>query len=211
MLLLDIGNTNVKSYDGNFVRRDSVKDFIFPKEKFYFINVNPSFETHLAKMVQAIDLTSFFSFKTAYKGMGIDRLAACYSITDGVVVDAGSAVTVDVMRKGIHKGGFIMPGLSAYKDSFANISSKLIYDLEKEITLEKLPLNTNDALLYATLKSIVLMIENSAKDLPIFMTGGDGSVLCKYLKHCSYDEMLVFKGMQKVIKEMGEHVNDSLT
>ncbi len=201
MLLLDIGNTNVKCYDGKSIERISLEGYKFPKEDFYFINVNPTLETKLESLSQAKDLSKIFRFHTEYQGMGIDRIAACYSIEEGIVVDAGSAITVDVIYQNKHQGGFIMPGFSAYKDSFANISSKLIYDLEKEITLDTLPLNTADALLYTTLKSTVLMIQDCAKDMPVYVTGGDGKRLCKYLKKSIYDEVLVFKGMQKAIDE----------
>ncbi len=201
MLLLDIGNTNVKYFDGKNTKRISLDSYTFPDEEFYYINVNPTLEDSLLNLTQSRNVSKMFRFSTHYKGIGIDRVAACYSVDDGVVVDAGSAVTVDLMECGKHQGGFIMPGFSAYKDSFANISSKLMYDLEKEITLDSLPLNTADALLYATLKSIVLMIKDCAKDMPIYITGGDGKRLCNYLPKAVYDENLVFKGMQKAIDE----------
>jgi type III pantothenate kinase len=118
-----------------------------------------------------------------------------------VVVDAGSAITVDRMRNGVHEGGFILPGFGATKDSFAKISPKLTYDLKNEIALDRLPLSTQDALLYATIKPVILAIESTAEDLPIYLTGGDGKELLAYLPQAVYREDLVFEGMQRVIKE----------
>lgn len=201
MLLLDIGNTNVKIYDGAEVRRAGVGGFGFPDTPFYYINVNPSVQEVLDRLPQATDLRGWFDFKTAYSGLGVDRIAACYSVQNGIVVDAGSAITVDRMRGGVHEGGFIMPGLSSAKDSFAKISSKLVYDPENVVDLKHLPQNTADALTYATIKPIVLMIEEIARDLPLILTGGDAGVLMHYFANAEHREDLVFEGMQKVIEE----------
>ena len=201
MLLLDIGNTNVKVYDGERTKRYPVEAFTFPDKRFYYISVNPHLEDKLAHIAHAVNLKPYFSLHSDYKGMGVDRVAACYSIVNGVVVDAGSAITVDRMRDGRHEGGFILPGFSATKDSFANISPKLTYDLKKEISLDRLPLSTQDALLYATIKPVVLSIEAVAEGLPVYLTGGDGKRLLPYLPDATYREDLVFEGMQRVIKE----------
>jgi len=201
MYLFDIGNTNIKSFHTGEIKRLDIEGFVFPESTFYYINVNPMMEQKLTKLSQAIDLQNFFDLQTEYQGIGIDRIAACYSIKNGIVVDAGSAITVDVMEDEKHLGGFILPGMRAYKESFANISSKLTLSMNTMIDLNKMPLNTNDALYYAMLKSIILMIEDTAKEKKIYMTGGDGKVLCKYLKNCIYQEDLVFQGMKTVIKE----------
>ncbi len=203
MLLLDIGNTNVKQYDGERVIREPVAAFTFPETPFCFICVNPHLEKKFAQMPQAVDLKPHFSFKTEYRGIGVDRVAACYAVEEGVVVDAGSAITVDVMRRDRHMGGFILPGFSATKDSFANISPKLTYNLHEEISLDTLPLSTEEALLYATIKPAVLTIESVANALPIYLTGGDGVRLGRYLPDAIYRENLVFEGMERVIKEKG--------
>ncbi len=203
MLLLDIGNTNIKLFDGKEVLRFDAVPKNLPRERFCYINVNPKMADALSQNRFGTDLAPMFRFKTAYSGLGIDRVAACYTVKRGVVVDAGSAITVDIMNASQHKGGFILPGICSYKDSFANISSRLICDLESEISLDSLPQNTNDALLYAALKSIVLMIDYHAAGAPVYVTGGDGRRICRYLDNAHYDENLIFKGMQKVIKETG--------
>ncbi len=201
MLLLDVGNTNIKSYENGKIHSYAVYGFKYPKEKFYYICVNPEIKEKLIVLKNAINLEDKFLFKSDYKGLGVDRVAACYTVNDGVVVDAGSAITVDLMRKGAHLGGFIMPGLSSYKDSFANISSKLILNLDQNIRFEEIPANTNEALVYGVIKPVICAIEEFAKEKKIVVTGGDGKKLCRYLKNSVYDEELVFKGMKKVIKE----------
>lgn len=199
MLLYDSGNTNIKCYkDGKVTHVDDFDEV----NQFYYINVNPK----IKDFKNGIDLASYFKLKTDYKGMGIDRVAACYSIKDGVIVDAGSAITVDVMSGGKHEGGFIMPGISAYHDSLANISSALEFDIDKDIDFDKLPKSTNQALNFAIFKSIYLMIKDVAKDKKIYFCGGDGEIFSRYFKNSVYKKDLVFDGMKRAI-----HVNNRTT
>ena len=195
MLLYDSGNTNIKCYENGKVFY--VDDFDSQKP-FYYINVNPK----IKDFKNGIDLAPYFQLKSKYKGMGIDRVAACYAIDDGVVVDVGSAITVDVMKGGFHEGGFIMPGIGAYHDSLANISTALKFDIDREINLEKLPQNTHEALNFATFKSVFLMIKEVSQNMKIYFCGGDGKILSHFFKDSVYKKDLVFEGMKKVIKEM---------
>lgn len=70
------------------------------KEKVYYICVNDAIKSSLSSKYNFIDLEPYFEFDTIYQGMGIDRVAACCTITDGMIVDAGSAITVDIMSGG---------------------------------------------------------------------------------------------------------------
>ncbi len=194
MVLYDSGNTNIKRYEDG--RVTYVDDFDV-HESFYYVNVNPK----IKDFKNGIDLAPYFKFQTDYKGMGIDRIAACYSIEDGVIVDAGSAITVDIMTSGFHSGGFIMPGIGAYKESFANISTALIFNIDKDINLKILPQNTHEALNFATFKAPYLMIKEVAIKKKIYFCGGDGIFFSHFFKNSVYEKNLVFEGMKKVIKE----------
>ncbi len=199
MLLYDIGNSSIKCYNnGKISRVDSFDE----KKCFYYINVNAKMAETLKALKHAKNLEPYFQLKTNYQGMGIDRIACCYAITDGVIVDAGSAITVDIMGKGRHKGGFILPGMRAYKESFATISSALIFDTNEAIDLKALPQNTTDALSFALFKSSYLMVKDVSDKKQIYFTGGDGKILSKFFKNSVYQEDLIFEGMKKVIKEV---------
>lgn len=196
MLLYDIGNTNIKCYkDGQITYVDDFDE----ENPFYYINVNPK----MKDFKNGIDLEPYFKLKTNYKGMGVDRRAVCYGVDDGVIVDVGSAVTVDVMSSGVHQGGFILPGIGAYKESFASISSNLIFDVDENIDLDNLPQNTHEALNFALFNSIYLTIKEVSKDKNIYFCGGDGEMISRFFKKGKYQKDLVFLGMKKVIKEMG--------
>jgi type III pantothenate kinase len=204
MYLVDIGNTNIKIYhDGKISVQKAAKEVIFPKERFYYICVNSTYHDRLKKMPQAVSLEDLIDFETAYKGMGIDRKIVCKALKNGVIVDAGSAITVDVMREGKHQGGFIMIGLSAFQQSFATISDALIYEIDEKIDLKSLPQNTNDALNFATFQAVVCAIEKVQGDLPLHFCGGDGKRLMGFFADAIYHDSLVFEGMKEVIKESG--------
>jgi type III pantothenate kinase len=204
MLLLDIGNTNIKCYDdGKIEVIKADKEVTFPKEKFYYICVNSHYHDRLKALPQAIDLAPYVTLKTDYKGLGVDRAVVSKAVRNGVIVDAGSAITVDVMRDGIHQGGFITLGLYTFQQSFATISDALIYEIDEKIDLKSLPQNTEDALNFATFQAVVCAIEKVQGDLPLLFCGGDGKKLMGFFKDAIYHDSLVFEGMKEVIKESG--------
>ncbi len=46
-----------------------------------------------------IDISSKLDKSKYYETMGVDRMVASEAIVDGIIVDAGSAVTVDIVKK----------------------------------------------------------------------------------------------------------------
>jgi type III pantothenate kinase len=200
MLLLDVGNTNIKIYqNGTIESFKADKSFDFPKERFYYICVNNDLASILKNLDQAIDLEPKIDLRSSYKGLGVDRKAVCKAVEDGVIVDAGSAITVDVMRDGVHKGGFITLGLEAFRKSFATISPNLEFTLNEKIDLLVLPNSTKDALNFATFGSICALIEQVREDLPLIFCGGDGKRLMSQFEDATFREDLVFEGMKRVI------------
>ena len=205
MILCDIGNSNVDFYHDGKVWTLSLKEFeqYMPSEKVYYINVNPQMASILKQKNDFIDIEEYFVLDTIYQGMGIDRIAACYTVKNGIVIDAGSAITVDIMLNHIHLGGYILPGLSAYSESYKNISKNLDTRLNPNIILDALPQKTEDAVSYGIVKSIVMMLEETSKNKNIFFTGGDGQFFSKFFENSIYDKTLIFRGMLKAIKEKG--------
>jgi type III pantothenate kinase len=135
MYLCDIGNSNVHlSHEGREWTVALEKFHTFSTtEELYYINVNSSMEEVLKGNKNYINLAPYLELDTIYQGMGIDRVAACYTINDGIVIDAGSAITVDIMSNGLHLGGYILPGLSASLETYRAISPALDIRLNKNI------------------------------------------------------------------------------
>ena len=203
MILCDIGNSNADFYqDGKMwsLSIDELKKASL-NDKVYYINVNDRISSWLLTKKEWINLEEYFSFDTIYVGLGIDRIAACTTVTDGVVVDAGSAITVDVMSSGIHLGGFIVPGINAYEKAFASVSERLNVQFNPHVPLDTLPQKTNDALAYGVIQSIILLLEHTCKDKRIYFTGGDGKFFSTFFSNSIYDRTLIFRGMLKAIKE----------
>jgi type III pantothenate kinase len=133
--------------------------------------------------------------------LGVDRKVLCSYIDDGVIVDAGSAITIDVMEKGEHKGGYILLGIKSFFESYENISLALKVQRDESIMIDTLPQNTSQAINSAVIKSIVLMIKDVSKDKKIYFCGGDGKMLSNYFEDAIYKKDLIFDAMKKIIKD----------
>ncbi len=203
MILCDIGNTTFHFLDG----RKSIKIPLNEKlpeltENIYFISVNKKATKKLKeKYPKAINLKRYIDFKTSYLGMGIDRMVACMASDDAIIVDAGSAITVDVMKDGKHMGGFILPGLNSYKKTYPRISKKLKFEFKENTKINTLPQSTNEAINYAILNSIITPIKDISKNKEIIFTGGDGKLLSQFFKGSIYKRNLLFTAMKRIIKE----------
>ena len=208
MILCDIGNTtfhfNIDGKEQKYLLSSSIPDF---EEKIYYVSVNDNATAKLKLTNEDIvDLEPYIDFKTKYVGMGLDRKIACCFIKNGILVDAGSAITVDIIKKGKHKGGFILPGFKAYKEIYPQISHKLQFDLNTKVNLDKIPLCTKDAISYAILKSIIEPIKKVSKKKQLTFTGGDGELLSKFFDNSIYKKDIIFENMRRII-----NANDCIT
>jgi len=201
MLLCDIGNTTYHFFKDEIVFKKFATSFNPEsiQEKVLYISVNKSLDDKLKKLDNWVDLSQFIEWNKYYKTMGIDRIFAIEAVDNCVVVDAGSALTVDVVREGEFQGGFIYPGKDAMYNTFCNISSALEYEFNFQIPLDTLPKNSVDALSYGYLK--MLYSEVTSYQLPIILTGGDAKYFSNIFHESIVDEKLIFRGMQKVIEK----------
>ena len=201
MILCDIGNTTyhflIKGKHKKYFLDEKVPKF---NEEIYFVSVNEKATKRLLKKnPHAKNINKLLNFKTSYQGLGIDIVVACSFQNNCVIVDAGSAITVDVMEESKHIGGFILLGLRRFMKSYPKISKKLKFEFEKEINLDKIPLQTKDAIQYAMLKSIILPIKEVSLNKNIIFTGGDGEVLSKFFENSVYKKDLIFENMKRII------------
>lgn len=211
MLLADIGNTNFHIYDGKEVIHLSHKEAFkrYKDKKLLYICVNASLSKKLSKVKKWEDISSMLRIKGEYPTMGIDRKAIALSKKNGIFIDAGSAITVDIVRDGEYQGGFILPGLQAYLQSYATISPALATKINPNISLKKLPNTTKDAISYGIIASIKALISNHKHHATLYFSGGDGKFLSTFFKNSIYDERLLFKGMQKGLKRYKKEYNDN--
>jgi len=201
MLLCDIGNTSYHFLDDENDYKESVSSFDPQSisEKVYYICVNKEVEKKLSNLNNWIDLSKNIDMTNYYDTMGIDRIVACEAIKNGVIIDAGSAVTVDVVKDGVFNGGFIYPGIDAMNRTYADISSALKYGFNFDVDLKKLPKNSQDAISYAYLKTIYN--EVVSQNMQIYITGGDAKRFAKIFKNANVDERLLFKSMKDKLEK----------
>ena len=214
MILADIGNSYFHIYDGEKIEHLTYEDAIdkYGDEALYYITVKHQLTSQIEEIKKWKNISSSVKIVGEYDTMGVDRKALCLSHKNGIFVDAGSAITVDVVEDGIYMGGFILPGLKAYLESYKSISSALDVDLSEELNLTyllaHLPTTTKEQISYGIIASIKALIDKhsdgkKSNNRKLYFTGGDGKFLSQYFEEAVYDQMLVFDGMQKVIGVMG--------
>jgi len=208
MILCDIGNSTYHFLENEKSFKLSVEDEL-PNlqinKKIYFISVNENASKKLLlKYPKAINIQKYFNFKTQYANtLGFDRVVSCAYISNSIIVDCGSAITVDIIKDSVHLGGFIMPGLDALKNTYAKISSKLEFNFENSINLDKIPLNTNDAINYSIINMIILPIKDiqNKYNLGITFTGENSKYIIKHFINSVFNENLIFDSMKIAIEE----------
>jgi type III pantothenate kinase len=203
MLLADIGNTHFHIYNGETVEHLSYGDAIakYQYEELCFISVKHQLSAEIEQIKSWINISSLIKIKNEYDTMGVDRKALCLSHASGVFIDAGSAITVDVMEDSIYRGGYIFPGIKAMLHSYADISPVLDVELNKKISLKQLPTTTKDGISYGIIASIKTLIDKHSHGSKLYFTGGDGKFLSTFFENAVYSELLVFDGMREALKD----------
>lgn len=150
---------------------------------------------------------------------GADRYAAllgvrAQTLNAAVVVDAGTAVTIDCVRTdGTHLGGYILPGFRLGRESVRGLFSPQlqarveasIRDSSAQIDADGKPgRDTTTALitgwtlgLCAAIDGLITRSADHLGCLPeVWMTGGDAAWISRFLQHsCRFDPDLVFAGL----------------
>lgn len=148
--------------------------------------------------------------------LGIDRLISAYAASlhanpPLIVVDAGSAITVDLVAKdGRFSGGAILPGLSMQFISLAKGTANLP-QLDHMDTEPQYPAkNTRDAIFSGVVTGATAAIdrlisnycnraEMVAETVPVVLTGGDAPTVSPRLQH-NHDRIdnLVCRGLLRL-------------
>ena len=145
--------------------------------------------------------------------LGVDRFLAmlgaleCFPNSPLLVIDAGSAVTFDVIdAKGIHQGGLIMPGLKALRESFAKFSTN-----DLSINTCELKDSTEGAWQSGTHAMLVSAINSQIHNFELKYPGGViticGGIVKEIIKELpvsvqSFDN-LVLDGLESYSQSMG--------
>lgn len=144
---------------------------------------------------------SFAGLRVAYVDparLGVDRwvamLAAIQEAAGPVCVfDCGSAITVDLVEeKGLHKGGYIVPGLGMQRESLLSNTGQI--RVEKLVNAESFGwgVSTEEAIELGLSRMVAGFIDGVVDELlerrvvpVLFLTGGDAELLLPLLKYAS--------------------------
>jgi type III pantothenate kinase len=140
------------------------------------------------------------------KALGADRIAnACGALEFGdsaVVVSAGTATVVDVVKEKVFEGGVILPGIGTMLKCLHRETSALPpVEFEGSVSV---PGRTTAECVRAgaLLASICTIKEMNRLSLPVLVTGGWGRVISQHTGY-RYVPELTFIGMLKIMKENG--------
>ncbi len=167
------------------------------------------------KMLAQQNCGSITSGYSRPESMGIDRWLALLGsadveVRDAIVVDAGSAITVDLLRKdGQHLGGAILPGFDTSVERFRGMLSVADFN-HAEIGANENPGGSTESCIhinYSTDTSDYLnqLIERwfrlLSDDAVLIVTGGDAGLVEQHTGH-DYRQLpdLVFRGMRRQLE-----------
>ncbi len=174
------------------------------------------------KAEKVTSLKQGFGLINAYENpadLGSDRwcaMIAANQLADSafIVVDAGSALTIDMVNEsGQHLGGYITPGLNMMRHSLhlrtAQVKTEKIYNSEPSLSLA----NSTTACVEAGIHlSVVKLIEavyeqesKKVKNLQCYLTGGNATLIAGLLSFkCVIIPDLVLRGLAQFTKDSQE-------
>jgi type III pantothenate kinase len=240
LLVIDIGNTRTKwalaDTAGRLQESEVCLNTDLAQANFPIAQVTKVLVANVAGEAMAQQLSQLLSplpihfatakpqacgVKNAYvANLGVDRWAALVAAWHRtkhatVVVNAGTAITIDTLADGVFLGGTIMPGLHLLRASLSENTAQLNVG---EGAYAEFPINTPDAIetgcLNAVVGAIHLMqkrLEKRSGWLPkLVMTGGDARHIARALnaqaantgaKQVIIIENLVLQGLVMLNKE----------
>jgi len=219
-IYLDIGNSNAKwKCKGEYFETPTNKfnlDKLPKSSKIWISNVSSSFAIKNRSNISLVESQKTYkSLVTLYDKpnmLGSDRwlaMIASYEMTPGeafVVVDIGTAVTIDLVNKsGQHLGGVIFPGLLKIRNTFSNfpVSHQVNTHVISQSTKGGWSIGTLD-LLVNGINQKINMLKNSAPHSKIYLTGGGVKDVEKFLDFTYvYNKSLVIDGLELYANNMG--------
>lgn len=225
VLLIDAGNTR---YEWRYLSGDKLQHGWSNYQQLQFawpepvdrcvvacVTLNPIFKELLIKKYDSKvhwlehPMSDYPDFQHCYQKperLGVDRWLAMlgarkYTQQPVLVVDAGTALTLDVLdQQNHHLGGYIVPGLRMAEHALFKSADKVRpYDDEEKTTIDTdLGQDTVSCVLHGLLLQRLGLIKETHQqhsECQIMVTGGDGESLAKQLQ-APYYRNLVLDGME---------------
>lgn len=145
--------------------------------------------------------------------LGVDRLAAAVAAVevmgcrDCLIVDFGTAITIDLVENGVFRGGNISPGMTTRFRALHDYTKRLP---ECSASEQILPVGrtTREAIEQGVMQGIVNEIEgyisrfmHTNAKLSLIFTGGDAKYFVKRIKNAKFAKCdLVFCGLNRILE-----------
>jgi type III pantothenate kinase len=236
-IYLDIGNSSFKlaehhSSGWNILFREPLKhsDQLFqfiekldPGRELVIASVRKEAERQLAERITGRTIRrlkvsqvppEYLNYNTP-ETLGMDRFLSClgaFSLSGRpvIVIDAGSACTVDYMTRGrMFQGGVIMPGLSIFELVMARSLPELPV-VEAELPENWPGKSTEECIrwgLYggflSAIEAFIRKYQTENEEADVYITGGDAVLIKKLLEgniKINYSEHLLFEGMKEFLE-----------
>jgi type III pantothenate kinase len=183
LYLSDIGNTNIKFWRNErieifpvdfFFKTSSPKTDKFKQNQVFYISVNHRYSQELEKLTKWKNIENYFQIKTDYLNLGIDRVSLMFSQKNAILVDLGTAITVDIVKNSKHLGGYILLGKNSTLETFKKKTPHLNLNQPNNFQ-NSLPQKTEEAIYFGFFHQLETFLEGLQKkyQLPIIITGGD--------------------------------------
>ena len=219
-LLVDVGNTALKLalYESNkitFVKQQALDWQSITQVLVASVRANPALDelvstatgqgidVHFAKV--SANRNGVSCAYSEFQNLGVDRwlviLAAArlFPKQSTIIIDAGTATTVDVLIDGkTHKGGWIVPGIDLMMESIV-VRAEKVFSSETVLFENAVGENTPEALSFGCLAANLGLIDQARRlfgeNIRVLCTGGYGKLLSEHLENSEYIEDLVLQGL----------------
>lgn len=145
--------------------------------------------------------------------LGVDRLAAAVGAValtgsgNCLIVDFGTAITVDLVTDGVFRGGNISPGVGMRFRALHDYTSRLPECSPAEVA-SALGSSTREAIEQGVMQGVMYEIEGhiarlteKIKDLSVIFTGGDAKYFVKRIKNTIFaNRELVICGLNRILE-----------
>jgi type III pantothenate kinase len=166
--------------------------------------------------VHILSLKSKLPFRIEYETpetLGTDRIAGVagafnlFPGSDLLVIDAGTAITFDVLTDGVYRGGNISPGLSLRFRALNKFTGRLpLVTLDDSYTSPGK--NTRESILAGVITGVTYEIneyirtfEKKSLDTKVLITGGDSMFLKDKIDHqATYMPDMVLDGLNYILE-----------
>lgn len=149
------------------------------------------------------------------ESLGLDRLAAAVGAAslcpqkDLLIVDAGSAITYDVLTSdGHYLGGNIAPGLKMRLRALHQFTKKLpMVEVDEHSLIPLFGKNTSGAIVSGVVRGIVFEVKGyirslaqQHKNLEVYLTGGNASYILNHEASIHHEPHLVLIGLYAILR-----------